>query len=119
MYRAGKQSQKKHIRGFIIFFPTNPSLRLAPIQMLNEHNMPPKHDCFLSLTDALAELNRERLAHDANASCYAPSTAYGYAAAGRIPAERRGRAYFVRRSDLPVVAARLPLGGRARAPSAA
>ena len=67
---------------------------------------------FLTLTDALAELNRERLAHDANASCYAPSTAYGYAAAGRIPAERRGRAYFVRRSDLPLIASRLPLGGR-------
>ena len=78
-----------------------------------------EHKDFLSLTEALAVLNRERLARDANAHCYAPSTAYGYAAAGRIPAERRGRAYFVRRSDLPVVAARLPLGGRARAPSAA
>ena len=74
---------------------------------------------LINLTDALAELNRERLAHDANASCYAPSTAYGYAAAGRIPAERRGRAYFVRRSDLPVVAARLPLGGRRPSPSSA
>ena len=81
--------------------------------------MPKENQDFLTLADALAELNRKRLAQDADALCYAPSTAYGYAAAGRVPAERRGRAYFVRRSDLPVVAARLPLGGRARAPSAA
>lgn len=74
--------------------------------------MAAEHKDFLSLTEALAELNRARLARDANAPCYAPSTAYGYAAAGRIPAERRGRAYFVRRADLPIVADRLPLGGR-------
>ena len=69
---------------------------------------------IINLTDALAELNRSRLSENENANLYAPSTAYGYARTGRIPAERRGRAYFVRRSDIPLIASRLPLG-RSRA----
>lgn len=73
---------------------------------------------ILTLADALAELNRARLGKDENASLYAPSTGYGYASTGRIPAERRGRHYYVRRSDLPLIAARLP-AGRRRSPSAA
>ncbi|BAH98999.1 hypothetical protein [Acetobacter pasteurianus] len=73
-----------------------------------------KHD-LVHLADALLELNQARLEKDAAAACYAQSTAYGFAAAGRIPTERRGRAYFVRRSDLPLIASRLPLGRRRRA----
>lgn len=73
-----------------------------------------KHD-WVHLADALLELNQARLKNDAAAACYAQSTAYGFAAAGRIPTERRGRAYFVRRSDLPLIASRLPLGRRRRA----
>ncbi|WP_278368543.1 hypothetical protein [Acetobacter orientalis] len=67
-----------------------------------------ENDEFLTLTEALSELNRARLAKDENAALHAPSTGYGYAASGRIPAERKGRHYFVRRSDLPLIAARLP-----------
>lgn len=74
---------------------------------------------LLRLTDALAELNRARLQKDANAGMYAPSTGYGYASTGRIPAERKGRHYYVRRSDLPLIASRLPTGRRHTSPSAA
>lgn len=77
--------------------------------------MTAKNHDLLTLTDALAELNRARLQKDANAGMYAPSTGYGYASTGRIPAERRGRHYFVRRSDLPLIASRLPLGRRRHA----
>lgn len=74
---------------------------------------------FLNLTDALTDLNKALLEKDCGSPCYAPSTAYGYARTGRIPAERRGRAYFVRRSDIPLIASRLPLGARNSAPSVA
>lgn len=74
---------------------------------------------LLPLADALAELNRARLEKDENANLYAPSTGYGYASTGRIPAERKGRHYYVRRSDLPLIAARLPAGRRHTSPSAA
>ena len=74
---------------------------------------------FLNLTDALSELNKALLEKDSGSSFYAASTAYGYARAGIIPSERKGRAYFVRRSDLPLIASRLPLGARRSSPSAA
>ena len=90
----------------------------SPFNWLNGRNMTSKNQGLLTLTDALAELNRARLQKDANAGMYAPSTGYGYASTGRIPAERKGRHYYVRRSDLPLIAARLP-AGRRRSPSAA
>lgn len=75
---------------------------------------------FLTLADAISELNRNILEKDSSgAALYAGSTAYSAASMGRIPTERRGRAYFVRRSDLPLIASRLPLGARRSSPSVA
>lgn len=75
---------------------------------------------FLNLTDALSELNRAILEKDSSGGfLYAASTAYSAAATGRIPTEKRGRTYYVRRSDLPLIASRLPLGARRSSPSAA
>lgn len=73
---------------------------------------------FLTLADAISELNRDILKKDSSRPLYAGSTAYSAASMGRIPTERRGRFYFVRRSDLPLIASRLPLGAR-RSPSSA
>ena len=86
---------------------------------LNRCLMTAENQDFLNLTDALTDLNKALLEKDCGSPCYAPSTAYGYARTGRIPAERRGRAYFVRRSDIPLIASRLPLGARRSSPSVA
>lgn len=74
---------------------------------------------LIHLLDALKELNTQRLKNNPSAICYAASTAYGFASSGRIPTERRGRGYFIRREDLPLIAARLPLGGPRSVPSVA
>lgn len=81
--------------------------------------MPAENQDFLNLTDALSELNKALLEKDGSPSFYAPSTAYGYARTGIIPSARRGRGYLVRRSDLPLITSRLPLGARRSSPSAA
>lgn len=82
-------------------------------------NMTAENQDFLHLIDAISELNVKRLRENPEAACYAPSTAYGYARSGQIPTKRKGRAYFVHRADIPLIAKKLPLGTRRSSPSAA
>jgi hypothetical protein len=81
--------------------------------------MPEENSDLIPLSDAIAELNRRLSPHRDVRDFYALQTAYSYAASGRIPSVREGRFRFVRRSDLPVIAACLPLGGRTSSASSA
>ncbi|MFW6683547.1 helix-turn-helix domain-containing protein [Komagataeibacter intermedius] len=72
--------------------------------------MADKNNDLIPIADAIAELNQQRAADGDGAGFHAMPTVYAYAASGRIPTIKRGRFRFVRRSDLPAIAARLPVG---------
>ncbi|GBQ53908.1 hypothetical protein [Komagataeibacter swingsii] len=79
--------------------------------------MTEENDDLIPFADAIAELNSQRATRGAGDSFHVMTTAYSYAASGMIPTIKRGRFRFVRRSDLPVIAARLPVGRTGCAPS--
>lgn len=62
---------------------------------------------FLTLPQAITELNTRLLSQNSEARTHSYQTAWAFAASGRIQACRDGRIYKVRRSDLPLIASKL------------